>query len=300
MRDAGPDPSLAEERADWEATAALFQPDDVTFRQVEIGGVAAEEASGKTDGAPGRTILYLHGGGYVAGSCRTHRRVTAAMARQGVAQIFALDYKLAPEHPYPAALDDAVAAVCALRDTVEHPRAMALAGDSAGGGLALATLLALRDRGEALPGCAWLVSPWTNLTRSADHDPSCPPDPILTPGSLARSAAAYAGRHDASHPWISPAFGDLRSLPPLLIQVGAHELLIDDALAIVRAAAIANVAAMLEILPAMPHSYVLMAGVSADADHWINGAMRWVTLHTERSRGALAMDTTESRTSSWL
>lgn len=281
MNIAYPDPLLVRERADWEASAAVFRPDDVTFRQLELGGVAAEEASRQTGGAPPkRTILYLHGGGYVAGSSRTHRRVTAALARHGTARVVALDYRLAPEHPFPAALDDAVAAVVALYDTVEHPGALALAGDSAGGGLALATLLALRDRGDALPGCAWLVSPWANLTRPADHDPSCPSDPILTPGSLARSAAVYVGLHDAAHPCISPAFGDFRSLPPLLVQVGAHELLIDDALAIIRAAAVANVSARMEVLPSITHSYVLLAGVEVDVDRQIDAAMRWVMLYT--------------------
>lgn len=281
MNIAHPDPLLVRERADWEASAAVFRPDDVTFRRLELGGVGAEEASLRTDGAPPeRAILYLHGGGYVAGSSRTHRRVTAALARHGGARVVALNYRLAPEHPYPAALDDAVAAILALRNTVEHSGAVALVGDSAGGGLALATLLALRDRGEALPGCAWLVSPWANLTRPADHDPSCPLDPILTPGSLARSAAAYVGRHDAAHPLISPVFGDLRSLPPLLVQVGTRELLIDDALAIVRAAAVANVSARLEVLASTTHSYVLFAGVEEDVDRQIDAAMQWVMLCT--------------------
>lgn len=120
------DTSLAQKRAGWEARSALFQPSDVTFHTSSLGGVAAEEAGNGAHGVPpDRTILYFHGGGYVAGSCRTHRRVTAALARHGTARIVALDYRLAPEHPHPAALDDAVAAVLALLEQVEHPRALA-------------------------------------------------------------------------------------------------------------------------------------------------------------------------------
>ncbi len=286
MSKARPDALLAQERKDWEARSALFQPDDVTFHKLRLGGVEAEEVRSRTPGAPpARTILYLHGGGYVAGSCRTHRRVTAALARRGSARIVALDYRLAPEHPYPAALDDAVAAVLALLKTVAHPHALALAGDSAGGGLALATLLALRDRGAARPGCAWLISPWTDLTRPAENGPSCPPDPVLAPASLARSAAAYAAGHDFSNPLISPAYGDFRSLPPMLVQVGAREMLIDDALAIIRAASFANVSATLQVLPDMTHSYVLLAGLEDGVERLIDGAMRWMVHHTEPGPG---------------
>lgn len=259
----------------------------MTFHPLSLGGVAAEEARSGAHGVPSdRTMLYLHGGGYVAGSCRTHHRVTAALARHGTARIVALDYRLAPEHPYPAALDDAVTAVLALLEQVDHPRALAIAGDSAGGGLALATLLALRDRGAALPGCAWLISPWTDLTRPAEDDPSCPPDPVLTAASLARSAAAYADGHDPFDPLISPAYGDFRSLPPMLVQVGAREMLIDDALAVIRAAAFANVSATLQVLPDMTHSYVLADGMHDAIEHHIDGAMRWITHHTEPGHGA--------------
>lgn len=280
------DTSLAQERAGWEARSALFQPGDVTFHTLSLGGVAAEEARNRAHGVPpDRTILYFHGGGYVAGSCRTHRRVTAALARHDTARIIALDYRLAPEHPYPAALDDAVAAVLAVLEQVEHPSALALAGDSAGGGLALATLLALRDRGAALPECAWLISPWTDLTRPAEDDPSCPPDPVLTAASLARSAAAYAGGHDRSDPLISPAYGDFRSLPPMLVQVGAREMLIDDALAVIRAAAVANVSATLQVLPDMTHSYVLADGRHDAIERHIDDAMRWIICHTALGHG---------------
>lgn len=277
---------LAQQRQEWEAHAALFQPNDVTFQKLTLGGVAAEEAISWTCATPPhRVILYLHGGGYVAGSCRTHRRVTAALARYDTARVIALDYRLAPEHPYPAALEDAVAAVLALLETVEHPRAITIAGDSAGGGLALATLLTLRDRGVPRLGCAWLVSPWTDLTRPADGGRPCPPDPVLTAASLARSAKAYCAGHDASDPRISPAKGDFRSLPPMLVQVGAREMLIDDALAITRAAAFANVSATLQVLPDMTHSYVLLAGLEDAVERPLDVAMHWMTHHTWCGRG---------------
>lgn len=281
------DTPLARQRRDWEARAALFQPDDVTFQQLMLGSVAAEEAISRTCGTlPDRVILYLHGGGYVAGSCRTHRRVTAALAQYDSARVIALDYRLAPEHPYPAALEDAVAAVLALLETVAHPRAIVLAGDSAGGGLALATLLRLRDHGAPRLGCAWLVSPWTDLTRPAGGGRPCPPDPVLCAASLAAAASAYAGERDASDPSISPAYGDFRSLPPMLVQVGAREMLIDDALAVVRAAALANVSATLQLLSDKTHSYVLLAGIEDGVASPIEDAMQWINRHSGRADGS--------------
>lgn len=275
--------SLALRRMEWERAADLFQADDVAFTPCSLGGVPAEEVRrrvGRT--APDATILYLHGGGYVAGSPRTHRPVTAALARQGLARVVALDYRLAPEHPHPAALDDAVEAVLALLGGGQEPERVALAGDSAGGGLALATMVALRNRGLAQPGCAWLVSPWTDLTRPAEGGRPCPPDAILSSASLARSAALYAGAHDLDGPLISPAGADLRGLPPTLIQIGAREMLIDDALAVARAAAFANVSLTLEVLPDMGHSYVLSNASERPVEKNIRHAARWIRTRLSR------------------
>jgi acetyl esterase/lipase len=176
------------------------------------------------------TILYLHGGGYVACSPATHRPITAALARLTPASVFAPAYRLAPEHPHPAALDDAERAYRWLLARGIAARDLALAGDSAGGGLALALLLRLRDQQVPLPGCGVLFSPWTDLTGSGpsvrDNDGKCAMFRPENIGAFALCYAAPAAWHDA---WVSPLHGSLYALPPLHVQVGADELLRDDA-----------------------------------------------------------------------
>jgi acetyl esterase/lipase len=176
------------------------------------------------------TVLYLHGGGYVACSPGTHRPITAALARLTPARVFALDYRLAPEHAYPAALEDAVRGYRSLLTAGAAPAALAVAGDSAGGGLALALLLRLRDLGEPLPACAVLFSPWTDL---AGTGPSIRAndgrDDMFRPENIPAFAAAYAPERLWRDPLVSPVYGDLAGLPPLHLQVGAEELLLDDA-----------------------------------------------------------------------
>lgn len=273
--------TLEQERADWEERSAAFRPPDIEFARIGLAGLPAEEVTyqGGSD-STGVTILYLHGGGYVAGSSRTHRRVTAALARRGIGRTVSIDYRLAPEHAFPAALHDVLAAISVLRPPTSNPAPLVLAGDSAGGGLVLATMLALRDRNLLQPNCSWLISPWTNLTRPADNESYCPHDPVLTSASLAQSAQLYVGAHDASCPLISPAYGDYTALAPMLVQVGARELLIDDALAVARAAAMANVEATIQIMPNLEHSYVLSANLDLRADRYFEDAISWIRLRT--------------------
>jgi acetyl esterase/lipase len=177
-----------------------------------------------------RTILYLHGGGYVSCSPATHRPITAAFARLTPARVFALDYRLAPEHPFPAALDDAVAAYRWLLAGGVDPRTLALAGDSAGGGLVLATLLRLRRDGGPLPACAVLLSPWTDLAGTGaslqKNDGRCD---MFHPENIPAFAICYAPREAWMDSEVSPLYGSLDGLPPLHIQVGSGELLLDDA-----------------------------------------------------------------------
>ncbi len=183
-----------------------------------IGGLSGEWAQSDNSGAG--TLLYLHGGGYFACSPQTHRSITGSYAIRGFS-VFSPDYRLAPEHPFPAALDDALAVYRAMLDRVPANR-LAIAGDSAGGGLALATLLAARDAGLPMPACALLFSPWTDLAGTgATVLTNAKRDSMLYGPKLVEGAALYLNGADPRNPLASPLYGDLAGLPPLLIQVGA-------------------------------------------------------------------------------
>ena len=204
--------------------------DDVDHEPTTIGGVNAIDVTIRgTDSA--NTILYFHGGVYVIGSAAQSVPLVSDLARRAHAKAVTVDYRLAPEHPYPAAVDDARAAYEGLLAQGVDAGQIALAGESAGSGLAVATLLALRDAGTPLPSCAFLMSPYADLTLSGEtileRQAS---DPILTPEGLRLRVPDYVGGADASDPQISPVFGDLSGLPPLLIQVGSSEILLSDAL----------------------------------------------------------------------
>lgn len=201
-------------------------------------------------------VLYLHGGGYVIGSPRSHRHLAAGIATAGRMHAFVLDYRLAPEHPFPAALDDAVAAYRWLIDTQQTEAGrIVLAGDSAGGGLVVSTLVALRDAGLPLPAAGVCISPWTDLScRLPSCDPKRPSyDPLIDHQVLRAMARAYMGRRSLRTPSASPLFADLRGLPPLLIQAATDEALIDDARQLAIAASQAGVHTTLEVWPRMIH-----------------------------------------------
>jgi len=205
---------------------------------------------------PSNVILYFHGGVYVIGSAATSVPLVSDLARRTNAKAITLDYRLAPEHPYPAAVEDARAAYEGLLERGVDPGQIALAGDSAGGGLAVATLLALKDNGTPLPCGAYLMSPYADLTLSGDTilDREAV-DPILTPVGLRLRIPDYVAGADAAEPLISPIFGDLTGLPPLLIQVGSNEVLLSDALRLAARAATADVAVTLEVTPGVPHVF---------------------------------------------
>jgi len=248
-----PATTVAEKRAQYDRAERVFPvPPDVAIKTVQVP-VAAEwlEPPSARDGA---TVLYLHGGGYVIGSPRSHRHLAAAIARSARASTLLPDYRLAPEHPFPAAVDDAVAAYRWLLDRGQTPERMVLAGDSAGGGLTVATLLALRDRGLPLPAAGVCISPWVDLTLSgASYDAKAATDPIVTRDGVTEMARAYLGQTEARTPLASPLFADLSGLPPLLIQVGSEEVLLDDSVALAKRAKTAGVDATLEIWPSMIH-----------------------------------------------
>jgi acetyl esterase/lipase len=239
---------------------------DVDQKPTTIGGVSGVEVTIRgTDAA--NVILYFHGGVYVIGSAATSVPLVSDLARRTGAKAVTLDYRLAPEHPYPAAVEDAQAAYGGLLEQGIDPGQIALAGDSAGGGLAVATLLALRDAGTPLPSCAFLMSPYVDLTLSGETILGKQAvDPILTPVGLRLRVPDYVAGADASDPRISPAFGDLTGLPPLLIQVGSHEVLLSDALRLAARAATADVPITLEVTPGVPHVFQGYAAMLDEGD----------------------------------
>jgi acetyl esterase/lipase len=203
----------------------------------------------------GRTLLFLHGGGYVMGSPRTHQALASHIAREIDARALVMDYRLAPEHPYPAALEDTVTVYNALL-TQTRPETLALAGSSAGAGLALACLLHARDTGQPMPSAAALMSPWTDLRLTGRSiDERAARDPILSREKLTRYRDHYLAGTDPASPFVSPLNGDLRGLPPLLIQVGTEEVLYDDANRLNAAAQAAGVQATFEAERGATHAF---------------------------------------------
>jgi epsilon-lactone hydrolase len=249
--------------------------DDVEVEPVVVAGHPAEwvRAPG---GDPDRAVLYLHGGGYVMGSLATHRKLAGDVSRAAGVPVLVLDYPLAPEHPYPAAVDVAAAAFAEL--AAERGAAnLVVAGDSAGGGLTLACVLALRDRGHDLPAAAVALSPWVDL---ADCDHTASPlaliDPIIHAEGLARMAGLYAGGADRTDPLLSPARADLTGLPPLLIQVGEAEVLLPESQRLAEAAEAAGVDVALDVWPEMPHVWQVFAGRVPEATEAVEGIGRFI------------------------
>jgi epsilon-lactone hydrolase len=209
-----------------------------------------------------RCILYLHGGGYVAMSPRTHRSLTSRLAIWSDTSLFALDYRLAPEYPFPAALEDAVAAFRALVTGGNSPSQIVVAGDSAGGGLALALLIALRDLGERLPAGAVLFSPWTDLAATGQSVIDNNERDALFYGSWMTSLAShYLGTTPATDPLASPLYADLTGLPPLALQASTTEILLDDSRRVTARAVQAGVPARLQLWPNTPHGWQVFAPI---------------------------------------
>jgi epsilon-lactone hydrolase len=255
-------PSLEERRADFAPGGRLHPiPDDVMVSEVDAGGVPAHWLA-----APGanisRVLLFLHGGGYEFGSLRSDGELAARLGRASGMRVLFPEYRLAPEHPFPAAIDDVMTAWHWLRtDQDLSAESMAVAGDSAGGGLAVALLVASRDAGEALPAAAVLMSPTVDLTSSgASMTERADQDPISTPAMLRQFASDYLAGANPKTPLASPLFASLDGLPPLLIQVGTADLLLSDSERLATAAIEAGVRVTLEIGEGLPHVYPLMLG----------------------------------------
>jgi epsilon-lactone hydrolase len=253
--------------------------DDVDQNPTTIGEVSAVEVTIRGTDAT-NVILYFHGGVYVIGSAATSVPLVSDLARRTGAKAVTLDYRLAPEHPYPAAVEDAQAAYRGILEQGIDPGQIALAGDSAGGGLAVAVLLALRDAGAPLPSCAYLMSPYADLTMSGETFLEKQAlDPILTPVGVRLRVPDYVAGADASDPLISPVFGDLRGLPPLLIQAGSNEILLSDALRLAARAATADVPITLEITPGVPHVFQGYAAMLDEGNTALNRAAAFLNTH---------------------
>ncbi|OIJ24389.1 alpha/beta hydrolase [Nocardioides luteus] len=276
-----PTVSVEEARAGFEEGQTL--PLSSEARPVTIGGISGLELY--PDATEG-TLLYIHGGGYVVGSARTGASLADGLAGRAGLRAVSIDYRLAPEAPYPAAVEDGLAAYRGLLDAGVEPERLVLAGDSAGGGLTMATLLAARSAGLPQPAAAVLFSPWTDLTLSgATIETKVDADPLFDRAALEWFAGRYLGSADPADPLISPAFADLAGLPPLLIQVGSHEVLLDDSVRLAARAAEADVEVILEVGAELPHVFQNQAGSLDEADAALDRASRFLT---ERLAGALA------------
>jgi acetyl esterase/lipase len=245
-------------RKDMDARALEYKiAPDVTVEPVTANGVRAEWTSTPGD-ARDAALMWLHGGGYVIGSLVSHRHVVSEAGRAAKTWALALDYRLAPEHPFPAAVEDAVAGYRYLLARGVRPGRIAIAGDSAGGGLVVAAMLAIRDAGLAQPACGWCISPWVDMeaigetmeTRSAA-------DPMVQRPGLLEMAGLYLDGVDPRSPLAAPIYADLRGLAPLLIQVGAAETLLDDAIRLAKVAGAADVRVDLQVWPEMVHVWHL-------------------------------------------
>jgi len=255
--------TIEELRAGWERFAASFPPaDDICFEAADANGVASEWVT-----APGcaldRVILYFHGGGYTIGTLATYRNFTGHLARATGAKLLAAGYRLAPEHPFPAALEDAVTSYRWLIEQGVPPHRIVIAGDSAGGGLALATAVALRDRGNPMPAAIVAICPSTDLAKEGRSvRERAHLDPIVTYESSMAHALRYVGKEsNLKNPLASPLYADLHGLPPMLILVGTHESLFDDSTRFAAKAEAAGVEVELDIWEGMVHVWPLFADI---------------------------------------
>jgi len=238
-----------------ELLSAQPLPADVTVTAAALGGVPTAEIT--VDGIePRHVVLYFHGGVYVLGDAFLAADLASQVGRRTHAKVISVDYRLAPEHPYPAAVDDALAAYEALLQNCTAPSAIAFAGESAGGGLAVATLVNARDHGLPLPAAAFVMSPYADLTLAGTTmETKREVDALMSREGLQPRVTDYTSGQDAALGLISPIFADLSGLPPLIIQAGTHEVLLDDAVRLAQQAATADVEVTLDVTPRVPHVF---------------------------------------------
>jgi acetyl esterase/lipase len=262
-----------------EAVSAAPLPADVTVTAGALGGVPTAEIT--VDGIePRHVVLYFHGGVYVISDAFLAAGLASQVGRRTQAKVISVDYRLAPEHPYPAAVDDALAAYEALLDSGIASSDIAFAGDSAGGGLAIATMVNARDHGLTLPAAAFVMSPYVDLTLAGTTmETRGEVDPLLSRELLQPRVADYTAGQDAALPLISPVFADLSGLPPLIIQAGSHEVLLDDAIRLARRAAADDVEVTLDVTPGVPHVFQAYSPMLDEAAAALDRAGQLLSTH---------------------
>jgi acetyl esterase/lipase len=262
-----------------ELLSAQPLPADVTVTAAALGGVPTAEIT--VDGIePRHVVLYFHGGVYAMGDAFQAAGLASQIARRTRATVISVDYRLAPEDPYPAAADDALAAYQALLHAGTAPPHIAFAGESAGGGLAIATLVNARDHGLPLPAAAYAMSPYADLTLAGTTmDTKRDADPLLSRDNLQPRVTDYTAGHDPALALISPIFADLTGLPPLIIQAGTHEVLLDDAVRLARQAATADVQVTLDITPRVPHVFQAYHPILDEATAALDRAGQFLSAH---------------------
>jgi acetyl esterase/lipase len=269
----------SEQRESFDAFAIRPYPADVVAAGVTLGGVGAIELT-VAGNAADPTVLYFHGGGYVAGSARTGTHLAAELARRTGGRALSVDYRLAPEHPYPAAVEDGLAAYTGLLESGVSPTRVVVAGDSAGGGLAVATMLAARDQGLPQPAASAVFSPWADISRSgASMHSKDGADPLFSYEAVGWYASRYLPAGDLSAPLASPVFATLTGLPPLLIQVGSHEVFLDDAVRLAANAGRDDVEVTLRVATEGTHVFQLHFGALDEADEAIDEVARFFRRH---------------------
>ena len=250
--------------------------EDIRLEPADINGVPGE-FSLAPGSDPSRVLIFFHGGGFCSGSILSHRRLVTEVGRAAGMRTLAVAYRLAPEHPFPAAHEDAMTAWRWLRGQGIAAGSIAVGGDSAGGNLSIGLINRLRAAGEEQPACAWLISPWTDLTMSgASMAAKAVADPLIHAPYLEELAEAYAPRGDRRDPLISPLFADLNGFPPTLLQVGSDETLLDDATRFAAAAGAADVAVMLQVWPHMIHAFPMWNAGLADGRRALSEAGAWI------------------------
>jgi len=275
-------------RALRELLSAQPLPAEVTVTAAALGGVPTAEVT--VDGIePRHVVLYFHGGVYVMGDAFLAAELASQVGRRTRAKVISVDYRLAPEHPYPAAVDDALAAYEALLRSGTAPSDIAFAGESAGGGLAIATLVNARDHGLPLPAAAFVMSPYADLTLAGrTMETRRAVDPLLSQEALQARVPDYTAGQDAALGLISPVFADLSGLPPLIIQAGTHEVLLDDALRLAQQAAIADVEVTLDITPGVPHVFQAYHQILDEGASALDRAGQFLSAHLAGAERATA------------
>jgi len=268
------------------ATRTLSVPFGVRFSQSSLGGVPTEIVRSKSNARSQDAVLFLHGGAFMIGSPVSHRSITGRLAKHTGATIFVPDYRLAPEHPFPAALDDVLTSYRALLGQGYTPERIAIAGDSAGGGLVLSLCLRLRSQGLAQPGCLVVISPWADLTLTrlapvAD-------DALLRAAWLNQGATAYLQGHSARDPLVSPLLADLTGLPPTLIQAASEEILRDDSRRLAEILSANGVSVVHREFPYMWHDFQLYAGVVPEATQAIDEIAQFINGNASTHKRAAA------------